>query len=129
MKNTDELIKTALVGTERLEPSIKQAIDIPDISNYLETIDKEEKLLTLSGLVFKYNMAGKTAEKLDNIEFTSSEKESLEILETKFSEIINNLFLQYSQLLTEFVEQVVKAEKLFPPSRMAAVNSIMSVWH
>ncbi len=115
MKNTDELIKTALVGTERLEPSIKQAIDIPDISNYLETIDKEEKLLTLSGLVFKYNMAGKTAEKLDNIEFTSSEKESLEILETKFSEIINNLFHQYSQLLTEFLEQVVKAEKLFPP--------------
>lgn len=113
MKITQELIKSALLGTDRLEAKINDQ-DLNEIIQFLENSDKETKLLTISGIAFKYNKAGKLPEKLENIPIVVSENETVEICNNKLIDILSSILINYRDLLPVFLENLVKIKKILP---------------
>jgi hypothetical protein len=114
MKKVEELIKFALVGTDRLDPIIAFEDDLEELKSSFEEIAQEEKLLKASAIFFKYNLAGKVPEKLDGIELTKAETETLENVDNKLVNILNNIFYQHPFLLTEFLTNLIKTNKVLP---------------
>ncbi|MEO1560970.1 MAG: hypothetical protein AAFS12_15540, partial [Cyanobacteria bacterium J06632_19] len=61
MKIWQDLVKTAVVGTQRLELKIPtQDNQLGEVLNHLDTKDKEGCLLSAAGTIYFYQKAGKS---------------------------------------------------------------------
>lgn len=130
MKIWDEIIHTALLGTDKKQLSLDETsvpfAGLKDKINQMPSLDKEDQFLHLAAIVLNYRQCGRMPFPMEGAEMTAAEPETKPYSSAKAFQILKDILAEdnHTPLLKFWLKQCSAVERLIRPEIIPDLFSV-----